>query len=94
MEEIIEFGDFSIAREELDEGVSDKDAGGEKRRGHMFSALDQRRRGEPHQSNIKHALVDCRVQTAYVETLLRLRFDYGCYGWLGRLCWIWCCICQ
>jgi len=40
MEEIIELGDFSIAREELYEGVSDKDAGGGKRRGQMFSALD------------------------------------------------------
>lgn len=43
MEKIIEFGDFPVAREELHEGVSDKDAGGEKRRGHMFSALDWRR---------------------------------------------------
>lgn len=43
VEEIIEFSDFPIAREELHEGVSDKDADGEKRRGHIFSALDRRR---------------------------------------------------
>ena len=33
MEEIIEFGDFPVAREELDEGVSDKDAAGRREEG-------------------------------------------------------------